>query len=117
MDLFGQAGSKQEFEWPDEKTVMKSFPMDVIPATRRVHLWIGRTPNPFLTHIALDLNNGESSPEPISIFDQRMDPQAMKKFEIDVDPTKQIKHIKLKTRLIGGLFYVKGIEFTDPEGK
>ena len=41
----------------------------------------------------------------------------MNKFEIDVDSTKQIKFIKLKTRLIGGLFYVKGIEFSDPEGK
>ena len=41
----------------------------------------------------------------------------MNKFEIDVDSTKQIKFIKLKTRLIGGLFYVKGIEFADSEGK
>ena len=41
----------------------------------------------------------------------------MNKFEIDVDATKHIKQIKLKTRVIGGLFYVKGIEFVDTEGK
>ena len=41
----------------------------------------------------------------------------MNKFEIDVDTTKWIKEVKVKTRLIGGLFYVKGIEFLDQENE
>ena len=67
LNIFGKAGNKPEFDWPDENTV-KQFPEDKIPAVSRVHLWAGKTPNPFLTHIALDLNNGLSH-EPISIFD------------------------------------------------
>ena len=34
----------------------------------------------------------------------------MNKHEFDIDPSKPVKEVRTKTRLIGGLFYIKGIE-------
>ena len=86
LSVFGLTSNKPSFEWPDDETV-KQFPPEHIPAISRVHLWQGKTPSPFLTHISFDLNNGQSQQTPLCVFDQRMDPQSMNKFEIDVDPT------------------------------
>lgn len=65
----------------------------------------------------MELSNGITQATPICIFDQRMDPQNMNKHEIEIDTTKRVKEVKVKTRLIGGLFYVKGIEFKDSDGE
>ena len=44
-----------------------------------------------------------------------MDPANMKKHEIEVDPTRRIKEVRVKSRQIGGLFYVKGLQFLDSD--
>lgn len=116
MDTIGGQSSKPLFNWPEDEEI-QLFSGEIIPAVSRLHLWTGKTPNPFLTHISFDLNNGVSQPSPTCVFDQRMDSQNMNKHEIEVDSTKHIKQIKVKTRLIGGLFYMKGIEFVDVQGE
>ena len=57
LDTFGSQSSKPLFNWPGEEEI-KQFPPEQIPTVSRLHLWAGKTPNPFLTHIAIELSNG-----------------------------------------------------------
>ena len=41
----------------------------------------------------------------------------MNKYEFEIDSSKLVREVRTKTRLIGGLFYIKGIEVVDINGE
>ena len=67
-EAVGSKSSKHQYCWPSE-TDVQEFSPDIIPGVSGVYLWTGKTPNPFVTHIAIRLSNGCMAQTPTCIFD------------------------------------------------